>query len=176
MFKDYYKILEIGINASPEEIKAAFKKQSFRWHPDRNSGIDTTRQMQNINEAYIILKNPVARARYNAEYQNFQRYRSFYEQQFKQKNHIQIEYPGYVFRDDILKKWIENAMELSKKTMNWAVNIIERTALALFVSMIALSVFIFFKALVDYNTQPKKDEILERARGEKTQEFHWKDW
>ncbi|MBX2893552.1 MAG: DnaJ domain-containing protein [Saprospiraceae bacterium] len=51
MFKDYYAILEIGNDATSEEIKSAFKKQALNWHPDRNPGVDTTSKMQVINEA-----------------------------------------------------------------------------------------------------------------------------
>lgn len=79
MFKDYYAILEIDISASPEEIKAAFKKQALKWHPDKNAGGDTTAIMQDINEAKLILLDSEARNRYNVEYKKFQ--------DFKNKNH-----------------------------------------------------------------------------------------
>src|SRR5690554_3642123 len=55
MFKDYYAILEIDVSASQDDIKAAFKKQALRCHPDRNIGKDTTLIMQDINEAKLIL-------------------------------------------------------------------------------------------------------------------------
>ena len=42
MFVDYYAVLEIEITATSEEIKAAFKKQALKWHPDKNQGKDTT--------------------------------------------------------------------------------------------------------------------------------------
>ena len=57
MFKDYYKLLDIQQNASDEEIKKAFREQAIEWHPDRNQGTDTTLRMQEINEAYLILKD-----------------------------------------------------------------------------------------------------------------------
>ena len=68
MFVDYYAILEIEASASAEEVKSAFKKQALKWHPDRNSNIDTTKRMQQINEAYLILKDSEARTRYDVEY------------------------------------------------------------------------------------------------------------
>ena len=61
MFIDYYEVLEIKSTASIEEVKAAFKMQALKWHPDRNLGVDTTLRMQLINEAYLILKDVEAR-------------------------------------------------------------------------------------------------------------------
>jgi len=126
MFKDYYTILEVGENATQDEIKSAFKKQAIKWHPDKNPGIDTTVRMQEINEAYLILKDPEARVHYDKEYQRFkqhQREKSYqqqsqYEQKEKEKSH---EYADYNVEDDILKRWMDNAkrqaVDLAKQTI-----------------------------------------------------------
>ncbi|MDV3560787.1 hypothetical protein CMU69_14745 [Elizabethkingia anophelis] len=71
--KDYYKILEISATASLDEIQSAYRNASRKWHPDRNSGMDTTSQMQEINEAYRILKDEESRKRYDDEYNRFYR-------------------------------------------------------------------------------------------------------
>ena len=65
MFKNCYSILNISENASMNEIKSAFKKESLKWHPDRNLDKDTTSIMQDINEAYLILKDNEARNKCN---------------------------------------------------------------------------------------------------------------
>ena len=77
-FIDYYAILKISRNATIEEIKTAYKKQSFKWHPDRNTGLNTTLRMQEINEAKQVLLNPIARESYNRQY-------SDYKQQYRQQ-------------------------------------------------------------------------------------------
>lgn len=70
-FKDYYQILGIQVSASQEEIKKAYHRESRKWHPDVNPGVDVTEKMQDINEAYAILKDEEKRKRYDAEYRRF---------------------------------------------------------------------------------------------------------
>lgn len=68
-FKDYYyTILRISPQATVNEIRSAFKQQSLIWHPDMNPGVDTTSMMQQINEAYRVLSNPVLRQQYDLYY------------------------------------------------------------------------------------------------------------
>ena len=67
MFKDYYKILGVSEKASLNEIKTAYRQLSKKYHPDMNPGIDTTAWMQDINEAYAILKDETKRKRYDVE-------------------------------------------------------------------------------------------------------------
>lgn len=71
IFKDYYQILGIQVSASPEEIKKAYHRESRKWHPDMNPEVDVTEKMQDINEAYAILKDEEKRKRYDAEYRRF---------------------------------------------------------------------------------------------------------
>lgn len=71
MFKDYYQILDIDPDSTTEEVRKAYKAASMKYHPDRNPGKDTTSQMQDINEAYAILKDDDKRSRYDQEYSRF---------------------------------------------------------------------------------------------------------
>ena len=59
---DYYNILGIARNASPEEIKKAYRKLAMTHHPDR--GGDHT-QFANINSAYEVLSNSDKRDAYD---------------------------------------------------------------------------------------------------------------
>jgi curved DNA-binding protein CbpA len=65
--KNYYVTLGLLPFASFEEIKMAYRNKAIEWHPDRNPNRDTTLQMQEINEAYLVLKSD-KKAMYDREY------------------------------------------------------------------------------------------------------------
>lgn len=63
---DYYAILGVSPEASPEEIKRAFRKLALETHPDRNPGDrQAEEQFKKINEAYGVLSDPQKRAEYD---------------------------------------------------------------------------------------------------------------
>jgi curved DNA-binding protein CbpA len=69
--KDYYYILGIDNNASPEEIKKAYRKLSLKFHPDKNEGdAFFTERFKEIQEAYETLSNHEKRA--NFDFKTFQ--------------------------------------------------------------------------------------------------------
>ncbi len=69
--KDLYIILQISPSANPAEIKKAFRRLALRYHPDKNKDPATGEYFAEIQEAYIVLKDPAKRAAYN-----YQRYLS----------------------------------------------------------------------------------------------------
>ena len=62
-----YETLQVTRNAEPEVIAAAYRSLARKYHPDRNASPAGTRRMQEINEAYEILKDPKKRRRYERE-------------------------------------------------------------------------------------------------------------
>jgi len=66
--EDYYKILELNESASPEEIKAAYRKLAKQHHPDLNKGnADSEALFKKINEANDTLGDPQKRAQYDQQ-------------------------------------------------------------------------------------------------------------
>lgn len=64
-FKDYYKVLGVERGASDDEIKKAYRKLARKHHPDVNKASDAAARMQDINEAYDVLRDPEKRAAYD---------------------------------------------------------------------------------------------------------------
>ena len=112
MFKDYYQILGITPQATDSEIKMAYRKMSMKWHPDRNPDSDVTSMMQDINEAYAILKDASKRKRYDLEYD------AFIQHKQKGNSKSDINTPSWVYnynvQDSDLKEDIKNAREYAK--------------------------------------------------------------
>ncbi len=65
-FKDYYRTLDVGRNASPDEIKRAYRRLARRFHPDVSSEPDAEERFKEIGEAYEVLKDPDKRAAYDS--------------------------------------------------------------------------------------------------------------
>ncbi|WP_428065531.1 DnaJ C-terminal domain-containing protein [Candidatus Proelusimicrobium volucris] len=79
-YKDYYKILGVGKNASEADIKKAFKTQARKYHPDMHPESEKaamTEKFKDINEAYEVLSDKQKRAIYDqvgsGGYQNYAR-------------------------------------------------------------------------------------------------------
>lgn len=64
--KDYYKILEISPAATVDEVKKAYRRMAFKYHPDTNKQ-DAFAESYFIEaqEAYTVLSNEEARRRYD---------------------------------------------------------------------------------------------------------------
>lgn len=136
MFKDYYEILEISFGASQAEIKTAYRAMALKWHPDKHPEMDVKDIMQDINEAYAILKDEAKRKRYDREYVNYQKIysqstnNSSSESTNKESTHKETsnnssysqshksyEY-DYTVQDEDLKEDIRSAREYAKELVD----------------------------------------------------------
>lgn len=84
-FIDYYKVLEVDKNASPEDIKKAYRKLARKLHPDLNpSDKEAHKKFQQINEANEVLSDPEKRKKYDQYGKDWQHAEHF-EQQKQQR-------------------------------------------------------------------------------------------
>ncbi|HIV72833.1 MAG TPA: DnaJ domain-containing protein [Candidatus Aquabacterium excrementipullorum] len=64
-FHDYYARLGVSRQATPEEIKKAFRGLARRFHPDISKEHNAEQRMRELNEAYVVLSDPDKRAAYD---------------------------------------------------------------------------------------------------------------
>ena len=64
--RDYYEVLGIQKDASPDEVKRAYRKLAMKYHPDVNKdNPDAEKHFMEVNEAYEVLSDAKKRATYD---------------------------------------------------------------------------------------------------------------
>lgn len=62
----YYDVLQVGRDASPEDIRRAWRRLAHKYHPDKMPGNpNAVRAMAAINAAYAELSDPHQRAQHD---------------------------------------------------------------------------------------------------------------
>jgi len=105
MLPDYYRILEIGNDASDNEIKKAFHRKVLEFHPSVNKAHNALDSYREVNEAYEILIH------HNT--------RELYEEDFKSW-HNPEEYPLY-------KYWIDAARSRADEHAKLSIDELKKT-------------------------------------------------
>lgn len=64
--RDYYEVLGVERNASKDDIKKAYRKLAFKYHPDKNPGDkQAEEQFKEATEAYEVLNDAEKRGLYD---------------------------------------------------------------------------------------------------------------
>ncbi|GAB1418488.1 hypothetical protein MASR2M12_12530 [Bacteroidales bacterium] len=123
MIQDHYKILGLSTSATKEEIKKAYRKLALEWHPDKNKSPNAHEIFIKINEAYLILYDEQARAKYDKEYEFFfgkqqkaEQPKEDYTQKepFAEKTQQESKYT-YSYNDPDLNNWSKSAKRQASK-------------------------------------------------------------
>ncbi|XP_075969963.1 uncharacterized protein F54F2.9 [Anticarsia gemmatalis] len=68
--QNFYELLGVSQEATPAEIKSAFKKLTLKLHPDKNDAPDADVQFRNLVSVHNVLKDPGKREKYNEVLKN----------------------------------------------------------------------------------------------------------
>lgn len=64
---DYYQLLQVTPAADPDVIEAAYKRLTYKYHPDRNYEPSAKETMKLLNDAHDVLCDPQKRIEYDAQ-------------------------------------------------------------------------------------------------------------
>ena len=104
MNKNYYDILQINQNASPEIIEKAYKTLAKKYHPDlqeENNKKEAEEILKEINEAYEILSNPDKKAIYDQNLKNETISQEDYEKMYVQNEKLEYKRRQLQYQEQI---------------------------------------------------------------------------
>ena len=61
-----YDVLGIRRDATPDDIRRAYRRKAMQWHPDRNSSPEAADKFKLANRANEVLSDPARRRQYDA--------------------------------------------------------------------------------------------------------------
>ena len=128
MENNYYDILEVSKNASPEIIEKAYKTLVKKYHPDLQKGENKNKyeeKIKKINEAYDILSDFEKRKNYDLNLKNTEvsidDYNILYQENINLKNNLNILKEKLNYLNNIQNNYEKN--NLNKNNENYYKNI-----------------------------------------------------
>lgn len=124
---NYYEILGVSPKATFKEIRNAYKKLAFQYHPDQNSSNPQAEEIfKKINEAYHVLSDPHKRHFYDVklgftEEINYDYYYQEHIRKQQAEQQIRIEILKSIFRyfRDLQKREYEERRQINRVANRW---------------------------------------------------------
>ncbi|KAB2857376.1 MAG: J domain-containing protein [Anaerolineae bacterium] len=94
--RNYYELLGVPPNATPQEIKTAYRNLARQYHPDvrdTNEDAHADEMLKQINAAYEVLGDPLKRARYDRQERERWRVSAVNTAQYPTQRHVYHKIP-----------------------------------------------------------------------------------
>jgi len=117
MADTFYSILGVSRDVTSKEIKKAYRKLALETHPDRNESADAQERFIEIHQAYLILTDEDARAKYDAKLNQSESEESQPNAHHYKSTNGQYRSPSQV-ADEVFNSWVRNAREQAYKMAN----------------------------------------------------------
>lgn len=115
--RNYYELLGISINATEQEIRAAYHKQARKYHPDNNPEQDTTGIMQELTLAYNTLCNASSRRQYDSTLKQQYRTSTSHSTGYSSKTPNTDDFWSAV--DEFMRNYQEEQARMKKQQQDW---------------------------------------------------------
>lgn len=118
---DFYEVLGVPRTATAEEIKKAYRKLAFKYHPDQNPGDKAAEEMfKKINAAYDVLGDEDKRRQYdNGSFNPFQEYEQQRSQSYTSQGYANPFGEGQDFWTWFTNTYNANARQQHQETESW---------------------------------------------------------
>jgi curved DNA-binding protein len=71
--RDFYEVLGVSRDATPEQLQQAYRRLARRYHPDVNKDSEAEERFKEVSEAYEVLSDQETRKRYDRFGADFRR-------------------------------------------------------------------------------------------------------
>ncbi len=118
--KDYYRVLGVPENASQKEIKRAFRRLAFKYHPDRNPGREKEAEarFKEINEAYAVLGDEGRRREYDNLRSGFARVGPGWESRYQPEEIFRSTFANRDFFEELSRLFSEGGLRFDEDFLN----------------------------------------------------------
>jgi hypothetical protein len=69
---DYYSVLGVSREATPKQVKSAYRRLALQYHPDKNASCEAEERFKEVSNAYQVLNDPQLRAQHDAGSMSFE--------------------------------------------------------------------------------------------------------
>ena len=166
--RNYYELLGISINATEQEIRAAYHKQARKYHPDNNPEQDTTGIMQELTLAYNTLCNASSRRQYDSTLKQQNRTSTSHSTGYSSKTPNTDDFWSTV--DKFMRNNQETQARMKKQQQDWEERLrrVLKEEAAWYKNMNNIKKNI---DIIDNITNCKSDQILKNISKEKVKNF-----